>query len=146
MTSCQACWESGWFEPRARFCNLAEPSLKIKIGHKLKKFTKKCKNIDHNIPYLILVNPKKRPLTSWGKKSIKLKNPSSAKFVKLAEEFEAEVEVSHNGQAVSGRSIMGLMMLAASPGCSISISANGEDADKALDALVGLVAEGFYED
>ncbi|HEY0650700.1 HPr family phosphocarrier protein, partial [Phenylobacterium sp.] len=53
---------------------------------------------------------------------------ASAKFVKLAAAFDAEVRVSKDGQTVDARSIMGLMMLAASPGCSIDIQAEGDQA------------------
>jgi len=71
---------------------------------------------------------------------------ASAKFVKLATEFDAEVRVSRDGQTVDARSIMGLMMLAAGPGCCIEIEADGPDADQALDALVDLVSRRFDED
>ncbi len=71
---------------------------------------------------------------------------ASAKFVKLAATFDAEVKVSKDGQTVDARSIMGLMMLAASPGCSIDIVAEGEQATEAVDALVELVAARFDED
>jgi phosphocarrier protein len=54
--------------------------------------------------------------------------------------------VAKDGMAVSGRSIMGLMMLAAGPGTELSIRAEGTDADAALDALAGLVAAKFDED
>ena len=71
---------------------------------------------------------------------------AAAKFVKLAETFNAEVTVSKDGQSVGGRSIMGLMMLAAAPGCSIHIAAEGAQADEALTALAQLVEAGFHED
>ena len=71
---------------------------------------------------------------------------ASAKFVKLAATFEAEVRVSKDGQTVDARSIMGLMMLAAGPGSSIEIEAEGSEADAALDALVELVSNRFEED
>lgn len=71
---------------------------------------------------------------------------ASAKFVKCAEEFEAEVRVLRDGQSVGGTSIMGLMMLAAGPGTNIVIEAQGEDAEQALAALVALVQDGFGED
>jgi phosphocarrier protein len=66
--------------------------------------------------------------------------------VKLAGQFGAELTVTKDGVAVSGRSIMGLMMLAAGPGTELSIRAEGPDADAALDALAGLVAAKFDED
>ena len=71
---------------------------------------------------------------------------AAAKFVKLAGQFGAELTVTKDGVAVSGRSIMGLMMLAAGPGTELSIRAEGPDADAALDALAGLVAAKFDED
>ena len=71
---------------------------------------------------------------------------ASAKFVKLAATFDAEVRVSKDGQTVDARSIMGLMMLAAAPGCCIDIVAEGEQAGEAVDALAGLVAARFDED
>ncbi len=71
---------------------------------------------------------------------------ASAKFVKTAAGFDAEVKVSKDGQTVDARSIMGLMMLAASPGCHIDIEAEGPEADAALEALADLVAARFEED
>ncbi len=71
---------------------------------------------------------------------------ASAKFVKLAATFDAEVRVSKDGQTVDARSIMGLMMLAAAPGCCIDIVAEGEQAGEAVEALVDLVAARFDED
>ena len=71
---------------------------------------------------------------------------ASAKFVKLAAGFEAEVRVSKDGQTVDARSIMGLMMLAAGPGCCIDIEAEGDQADEAVEALADLVARRFDEE
>jgi phosphocarrier protein len=71
---------------------------------------------------------------------------ASAKFVKAAAGFEAEVRVSKEGQTVDARSIMGLMMLAAGPGSSIEIEAEGPEAQAAVDALAALVADRFQED
>jgi phosphocarrier protein len=71
---------------------------------------------------------------------------ASAKFVKLASGFDAEVRVTKDGQTVDARSIMGLMMLAAGPGCCVEIEAEGPDAEPALDALEALVAGRFDED
>lgn len=71
---------------------------------------------------------------------------ASAKFVKLASGFDAEVRVSKDGQTVDARSIMGLMMLAAGPGSCIEIEADGAEAVQALDALADLVARRFDED
>jgi phosphocarrier protein len=70
---------------------------------------------------------------------------AAAKFVKLAESFAADIVVSKNGSSVSGRSIMGLMMLAAGPGCPIGISAEGVDAEAAVKALALLVESKFDE-
>ena len=71
---------------------------------------------------------------------------ASAKFVQLAENFDAEIEVTKDGMSVGGTSIMGLMMLAASPGCRISVAASGPDAEKALDSLEALIANRFGEE
>lgn len=71
---------------------------------------------------------------------------ASAKFVTLTSEFAAAVTVEKDGQRVTGTSIMGLMMLAASPGDEIEIIASGADADAALAALVKLVEDRFGEE
>jgi len=71
---------------------------------------------------------------------------ASAKFVKLAATFDAEVRVGKDGQNVDARSIMGLMMLAAGPGCCIDIQAEGAEAGEAVEALAALVAARFDED
>ncbi len=71
---------------------------------------------------------------------------ASAKFVKLATSFDAEVKVSKDGQTVDARSIMGLMMLAAGPGCCIEIEAEGAEAGAAVEALTALVRGRFDED
>jgi phosphocarrier protein HPr len=71
---------------------------------------------------------------------------ASAKFVTMASSFDAEVTVSHDGSSVTGTSIMGLMMLAAAMGDSISISATGPDAEAAVTKLAGLVLDKFGED
>lgn len=71
---------------------------------------------------------------------------AAAKFVKTAAQFQAQVLVSRKGQEVSGVSIMGLMMLAASPGTQIEIKSAGDDAEKALAALVDLVERKFDEE
>ncbi len=70
---------------------------------------------------------------------------AAARFVKLAFEFEAEVAVAKHDTSVSGRSIMGLMMLAAGPGTELEISATGADAARAVAALAKLVSSGFDE-
>lgn len=71
---------------------------------------------------------------------------ASAKFVQMVEGFQAEVHVSKDGMTVGGTSIMGLMMLAASPGCTIEVSASGPQAEAALDALADLVGNRFGEE
>ncbi len=70
---------------------------------------------------------------------------AAAKFVTLAERFGASVEVEKGGQSVSARSIMGLMMLGAGLGATITLSAEGWDAKEAMDALAALVEAGFHE-
>ena len=71
---------------------------------------------------------------------------ASAKFVKLASSFESEIHVTRDGVTVDARSIMGLLMLGAGIGCSIDVSAEGPDADEAIEALRDLVARKFDED
>ncbi len=71
---------------------------------------------------------------------------AAAKFVKLAGRFDAEVTVVKNGTAVSGSSILGLMMLAAAPGCELELRAQGPAATAALGALAELIAKKFDED
>ncbi len=70
---------------------------------------------------------------------------AAAKFVTLAERFSASVEVLKDGQSVSARSIMGLMMLGAGPGSTIELRAEGWDALEAMNGLVALVESGFNE-
>ena len=71
---------------------------------------------------------------------------ASAKFVETAARFQSEVTVIKDDSRVSGRSIMGLMMLGASPGSSIELTAEGPDARDAVQALVALIAAKFHED
>ena len=71
---------------------------------------------------------------------------ASAKFVKCAEQFDALIEVTRDGQTVPGTSIMGLMMLAAQRGSTISVAASGKEASAAIEALAGLIASRFGED
>jgi phosphocarrier protein HPr len=70
---------------------------------------------------------------------------ASARFVKCAEAFECEVTVIKDGQSVGGTSIMGLMTLAAAPGSTVELTAQGPQAEAALDALSSLIADGFGE-
>ncbi|MEM8811865.1 MAG: HPr family phosphocarrier protein [Pseudomonadota bacterium] len=71
---------------------------------------------------------------------------ASAKFVKCAECFKADVTVSKDGQSVCGTSIMGLLTLGASMGCTIDVTARGTDAEEAVAALARLVDSGFGEE
>lgn len=71
---------------------------------------------------------------------------ASAKFVQCTAKFDANVVVAKDGQAVSGTSIMGLMMLGAGPGSEVTIRASGKQAREALDALEHLLATKFGED
>jgi phosphocarrier protein HPr len=71
---------------------------------------------------------------------------AAARFVKTAGQFNAEVLVRKNGTAVSGTSIMGLMMLAAASGTIVEISATGPDAATAVDTLARLIECKFDED
>jgi phosphocarrier protein HPr len=71
---------------------------------------------------------------------------ASAKFVQTVEKFDAEVRVMRCGETVGGTSIMGLMMLAASPGTSITVEATGTQAAEVVDALTALIDSRFGED
>jgi phosphocarrier protein HPr len=71
---------------------------------------------------------------------------ASAKFVQMAEQFDAAINVTRGHESVGGTSIMGLMMLAAAPGCTIRIEASGNQAREALEALCGLVEGKFGEE
>jgi phosphocarrier protein len=71
---------------------------------------------------------------------------ASAKFVTAVARFQSEITVTREGTTVSGRSIMGLMMLGASMGSTIDITAEGPDAAEALRILCALVASRFEED
>jgi phosphocarrier protein len=71
---------------------------------------------------------------------------ASAKFVQMVEGFDAEVEVTKDCQTVGGTSIMGLMMLAASPGTTIRVITKGRQAAEVMDAITTLVTSKFYEE
>lgn len=71
---------------------------------------------------------------------------ASAKFVQIASGYQSAVEVEKDGVKVGGTSIMGLMMLAASPGCCITVTASGPDADEVMAALEELIALRFGEE
>jgi phosphocarrier protein HPr len=87
--------------------------------------------------------PLRRTLTICNKRGLHAR--AAARFVKLAWQFDAEISVSKNGAAVSGRSIMGLMMLAAGPGTQIELRASGPEAERAMAALSELISGGFDE-
>jgi phosphocarrier protein HPr len=71
---------------------------------------------------------------------------ASAKFVQTAEQFDAAITVARGHESVGGTSIMGLMMLTAGPGVTITISATGREAAPAVEALCALIASRFGED
>ncbi len=71
---------------------------------------------------------------------------ASAKFVEVVERFDAQAEVTKDGESVSGDSIMGLLMLGASRGTQISVVTEGKEAEILLAALQVLVADRFGED
>lgn len=71
---------------------------------------------------------------------------ASAKFVATASKFRSEITVVKDDNSVSGRSIMGLMMLAAAKGTTVELIANGPDAREAIAALMSLIAARFHED
>ena len=71
---------------------------------------------------------------------------ASAKFVEVVEEFDAQAQVTRDGMSVSGDSIMGLLMLAASRGTTIEVVTGGAQAAELADALKALVADRFGED
>ncbi len=70
---------------------------------------------------------------------------ASAKFTQLAGTFQSEVWLERNGRRVNGKSIMGVMMLAAGKGTSVTIETIGDDAEAAMTALVGLINDYFGE-
>ena len=71
---------------------------------------------------------------------------ASARFVQVAGGFEAVITVERDGISVGGTSIMGLMMLAASPGSFIKVSASGPEAEGSVEALAALVSNRFGEE
>jgi phosphocarrier protein HPr len=70
---------------------------------------------------------------------------ASAKLTQLAGKFKSDIWISRNERRVNAKSIMGVMMLAAGKGTSVSIETDGADADQALAALLGLIANKFDE-
>ena len=85
-----------------------------------------------------------RKLTICNRKGLHAR--ASAKFVQTVEKFDADVRVMRCGETVGGTSIMGLMMLAAAPGTSITIEATGKEAAEVIDALTTLINSRFGED
>ena len=71
---------------------------------------------------------------------------ASAKFVKLASEYQADIRVTRDGVTVNALSIMGLLTLGAGNGCGLTIEAEGADAEAAVSALRDLVARRFDEE
>ena len=71
---------------------------------------------------------------------------AAAKFVTLASSFASDIKVARNGQEVNGKSIMGIMMLAAEPGSEIILNIVGSDEQEAFEALRDLIIQKFYED
>jgi len=71
---------------------------------------------------------------------------AAARFVHLATRFRSRVQVSRDGRGMDGKSIMGILLLAAPQGATLTIAADGPDEDEALAALKDLVASGFGED
>jgi phosphocarrier protein len=71
---------------------------------------------------------------------------AAAKFVQTAEKFDAQVQVSSDGEAIDGTSILDLLMLAAAPGTSITVAVSGAQAPEAMEAIVALVTSGFGEE
>src|SRR5262245_58447077 len=71
---------------------------------------------------------------------------ASAKFVQMVEKFDADVKVSRGSETVGGNSIMGLMMLAAGPGTTITVQATGAQAAEVIEALSALVCGRFTEE
>ena len=70
---------------------------------------------------------------------------AAAQLVKVAELFRSEVTITRDGQRVNGKSIMGLMMLAAGQGATVAVEASGDDAEEMLDAIEALIEARFNE-
>lgn len=84
-----------------------------------------------------------RPVTIINKLGLHAR--AAAKFVTVASSFSSEIDIAKDGQKVNGKSIMGVMMLAASRGTELIILVNGSDETEAADSLESLVAERFGE-
>lgn len=70
----------------------------------------------------------------------------SARLTQLAAQFKSQIHVSRNGRRVNAKSIMGVMMLAAARGSTVTLETEGEDEAAAIDALAGLISSGFGEE
>ena len=70
---------------------------------------------------------------------------AAAKLVTLASQFDSDIHIARNGQQINGKSIMGVMLLAASKGSTITVSAEGGDADEAVRQIGDLIARRFEE-
>lgn len=71
---------------------------------------------------------------------------AAARFVTLASSFASDIKVARNGQEVNGKSIMGIMMLAASKGCNITLIADGKDEEEVIEQLSALIEQRFGEE
>jgi len=85
-------------------------------------------------------------------REVRIRNPlglharAAARFVHTASRFRARVTVSRNGRTMDGKSILGILLLAASQGTVLRLVADGEDETAAVDALAGLIESGFGEE
>ncbi|MHB1051511.1 MAG: HPr family phosphocarrier protein [Thiobacillus sp.] len=70
----------------------------------------------------------------------------SARLTQLASNFKSDVFMARNGRRINAKSIMGVMMLAAAKGSTVTLETNGEDEQEAIDALAGLITSGFGEE
>lgn len=71
---------------------------------------------------------------------------AAAAFVKISNRYQSEIFVHKDGISVNGKSIMGVLMLAASKGTNIEVSVKGDDADEAMEALGKLIEDKFGEE
>jgi len=71
---------------------------------------------------------------------------AAARFVQLASRFQSQIRVTRGAQTMDGKSIMGILLLAAATGAVLTVSAEGGDAQEAVDALCGFIETGFGED
>src|SRR5215510_13161610 len=113
---------------RPQICDHCEPGLDGKMTEE---------GFPPSTP-LPAASPHVRVLEICNKKGLHAR--ASAKFVQTVEQFDAEVRVTRGNERVGGASIMGLMMLAAGPGTSITIEATGAQADAVIEALTALIS------